>query len=305
MLESPDEARGTPGGSQRCRGGRPPGGSGSARRCARAPWSCAGCPRPAAGAPPSGAPASPAATARPSAPPPPALGQDLSPPSFGMPLTGFGRLMRVLAVIGQQQARNCHWLWRLTQRQLIRQHLHHLRSARISAPRIRVAPDRAQASKELGGCWRTAAGASPSLALASPAERTVSVSIYTFQTLSQALGQYFLKAAIYVLLHGLAKIEQGNAGLHMGPRGSGEACPRQCKRPPAPAWSPSGSFSNQGHVGREGLTSVALSALSRANTMALQMSVLDTVMARSRSSNLHATTQCIRVFDIPARPLLP
>ena len=34
---------------------------------------------------------------------------------------------------------------------------------------------------------------------------------------------------------------------------------------------------------------MALAALSRANTMALQMSVLDTVMARSRSSNLHAS----------------
>ena len=39
---------------------------------------------------------------------------------------------------------------------------------------------------------------------------------------------------------------------------------------------------------RQKRTSVALSALSRANTMALQMSVLDTVRARSRSSNLHA-----------------
>ena len=63
---------GQPGGSRRCPGGRPPGGSGSARRCARARWSCAGRRRPAAGAPPSPAQASLAATARRPAPPPPA-----------------------------------------------------------------------------------------------------------------------------------------------------------------------------------------------------------------------------------------
>ncbi len=49
---------------------------------------------------------------------------------------------------------------------------------------------------------------------------------------------------------------------------------------------------------------MALSALSRAKTMALQMSVLDTVMARSRSSNLQAMTHCIRLLNVPATPLL-
>ena len=48
-------------------------------------------------------------------------------------------------------------------------------------------------------------------------------------------------------------------------------------------------------------TSVALSALSRANTMALQMSVLDTVRARSRSSNLHAIRGCLRALSASPR----
>ena len=48
-------------------------------------------------------------------------------------------------------------------------------------------------------------------------------------------------------------------------------------------------------------TSVALSALSRANTMALQMSVLDTVRARSRSSNLHVIRGCLQVLSASPR----
>lgn len=48
---------------------------------------------------------------------------------------------------------------------------------------------------------------------------------------------------------------------------------------------------------RECPTSVALSALSRQNTMALQMSVLDTVMARSRSSKLHAIPHAVSVMQ--------